>query len=228
MKIWHISDSHGFHEELKIPEDVDITIHSGDCSNIKSKYENSSEVLKFLDWFSQINCPFKIFVAGNHDTSIEGNLVTKEDFKKRNIIYLENDFVTINDKIIWGSPYTPTFGTGWAFNKAREKINRIWENIPDNVNILITHGPPKGILDLSYNRNNELEYCGCSALLKRINNLKELDCSLFGHIHDNQNNFNSGIFYNNATKVTFSNGSVVLDGKFNKGAVYNGNILIIN
>lgn len=228
MKIWHISDTHTFHDGLSPPEDIDIVIHSGDCSNKKAVLENSKEVLEFLDWYASLNIPYKIFVAGNHDTSIEAKIINKKDFIDRNIIYLENDYVVINNKIIWGSPVTPTFGTGWAFNRAREKINKTWQKIPENTNILVTHGPPKSILDLSYDRENNLEYCGCSALFKRISKLEKLECSLFGHIHDNHDNHNSGVYYNNATKVTFSNGSVVLDGRFDKGAVYNGNLIIIN
>mgnify|MGYP003565119632 FL=1 len=70
MKIWHFSDSHTYHSLLEIPKDVDIVIFSGDCSNPRDPYTNEWEVRDFINWFSSLPIKYKIFVAGNHDTSI--------------------------------------------------------------------------------------------------------------------------------------------------------------
>ena len=149
MKIWHISDTHTYHRLLEVPTDIDMVIFSGDCSNPKDPYPNEVEVRGFIDWFASLKIQYKIFVAGNHDTSIENKFVTSEDFARRNIIYLENEDVIIDGIKIFGSPYTPAFGYGWSFNKDRTKLERIWRNIIDeDVDIIITHGPPKGTLDL--------------------------------------------------------------------------------
>lgn len=226
MKIWHISDTHTFHNDLDIPKDIDMVIFSGDCSNPRELLRNESEVRNFIDWFSSLPIKYKIFIGGNHDLSIEKNLVKRSDFIDKGIIYLENEEVYIEGVKIWGSPITPNFGVGWAWNRSREKINRIWENIPDDVDILVTHGPPKGILDLTYDQNNELNLCGCSSLDKRINKIKP-KAVLFGHIHDHPKGLkNSGILYRNG--VIYSNGSVVVDGKFDLGAVNSGNIITID
>lgn len=225
MKIWHISDTHGFHNDLKLPENIDIVIHSGDCSNSKNKYVNKLEVEKFINWYCELPVKYKIFIAGNHDTSIEKKLFTKKHFEEKNIIYLENESINIEGINIYGSPYTPTFGEGWAFNKSRNSINREWDKIPENTDILITHGPPKQILDLSYDKNNKLEYCGDSALLRRIVFKLKIKYHLFGHIHDNENNINAGIRNTHLCDTIFSNGAVVLDGRSDKGAVYNGNLI---
>ena len=121
MKIWHISDTHTYHNLLEIPTGIDMVIFSGDCSNPKDPYTNEVEVRGFIDWYRKLKIPIKIFVAGNHDTSIEKKLVTSEDFSRCGIIYLENGDIIIDGIKIFGSPYTPTFGYGWAFNKDRHK-----------------------------------------------------------------------------------------------------------
>lgn len=223
MKIWHVSDTHGNHDFLTIPEGIDMVIHSGDCSNPRDPYNNEPEVRAFIHWFKGLPIKHKIYVAGNHDTSIEKRLVTKQDFENYNITYLENDYVTIEGVKIFGSPNTPQFGY-WAFMKDRGKINRVWENVDNDVDIFVVHGPPKGILDLSYSREGVLEYCGCNALKKHILNRIKPKLCLFGHIHNNEDIINAGTLKLSDYTTIFSNGSVVTDRKFGK-LTSHGNIL---
>lgn len=225
MKIWHISDTHTFHTLLEIPEGIDMVIHSGDCSNPRDPYTNEPEIREFIDWFCNLPIKYKIFVAGNHDTSIEKKLVTKEDFSKHGVIYLENETVEIEGLNIFGSPHTPMFGN-WAFMKHRHKLDRIWDKaIPDNADIIICHGPPKGILDLSYDRNNLIERCGDKSLMNRIYEVQP-KLVLFGHIHNNKDIVNAGTRVVYDLDTVFSNGSVVTDGKFGRLSS-NGNIINI-
>ena len=211
-KIWHFSDTHTFHELLK-EESCDIAIFSGDCSIPRDRYENKKEVLNFLDWYARVLSGYKIFVAGNHDVSVESGLITEADFLDRDIIYLKDEEVIVKGLKIYGSPWTPTFGSGWAFNRSRDKISRNWEKIPEDVDIVVTHGPPKGILDLSYNRENILEFCGDLALKKRMLHIQpKLVC--FGHIHNCDNITNQGYTQLATHNTIYSNGSVVKDGRF--------------
>ncbi len=229
MKIWHISDTHTKHKYLNPPEDCDIVIFSGDCSNPREPSINEMQIRDFITWFVNLPMKYKIFVAGNHDTSIEAEYLTKDNFESVGITYLENSSIEIEGLKIWGSPYTPSYGIGWAYNKKREKLHDLWATIPDDTDIIITHGPPKGIMDLAYHKIDNkwlLEYCGCSALLKRIFQIKpKLVC--FGHIHDNEDNLNSGIRQLGTLPTIFSNGSVVTDGEFDKGPSNNGNLITI-
>ena len=222
-KIWHISDTHTYHKLLTIPENIDIVVFSGDCSNPRDPYTNEHEVKDFIHWFKELPIEHKIFVAGNHDTSIEKGLVKKIDFSGYNIHYLENDYVTIDGIKFFGSPYTPNFGN-WSFMKDRSKINKIWEKVDEDVDVFIVHGPPKGILDLSYSRDGILEYCGCSALKKHILNRIKPKLCLFGHIHNTEDIINAGVLKLSDYPTIFSNGSVVTDRKFGKLSS-NGNIL---
>ena len=225
MRILHISDTHTYHDLLKIPSGIDMIIHSGDCSNPRDPYNNESEVRDFIDWYKEIPVKHKIYVAGNHDTSIEKGLVTKDDFKNAGIIYLENESVVIDGMKIFGSPHTPNFGN-WAFMKERNKLERFWRlAIDEDVNIVVTHGPPKGILDKSYDRNNNLECCGDKSLLNRILEVQPT-YSLFGHIHNCKDIVNAGVQKLSVCNTFFSNGSVVTDGRFGKLSS-NGNLITI-
>lgn len=223
IKVWHVSDTHGFHKDLKIPNNIDIVIHSGDCSNSRESYKNEQEVKNFIEWYGSLDIPHKIYVAGNHCTSIERKLITPADFFVNGIIYLENSSTTVEGLKIWGSPITPSFGVGWAFNKDRGKIHQVWDLIPEDTDIIVTHGPVKGILDLSYNRDGEFEFCGCASLKRKILQVKpKLFC--FGHIHNCEDILNAGYRKISGLDTIFSNGTVVVDGKFQYGAINNGNI----
>jgi Icc-related predicted phosphoesterase len=88
---------------------------------------------------------------------------------------------------IWGSPWTPVF-FNWHFMKKRgEEIKKQWDLIPDDIDILITHGPPFGILDvsgLSSRRKPGGFHCGCKDLTQTLERLTKLKLHVFGHIHD--------------------------------------------
>lgn len=222
MKAWHITDTHGQHESLTLPDNIDIIIHTGDCSNTKNPTKNYKEVMDFINWYG--NLPgIKLFVPGNHDTSIEHNLVLREDFAAAGINLLINQTIELFGINFYGSPYTPTFGSNWSYNKSRNTIGRLWENIPLDTHIILTHGPPKGILDITEDFNRNLEFCGDGALLKRILKLPNITHHLFGHIHSYKNCINHGTrSYNN---ILFSNACVLEDTRFEYGIIYNGNII---
>ncbi len=218
MKIWHISDTHGLHDQLVIPV-VDLIIHSGDVSNWKDE-RNANEVLDFLEWYAKIPCK-KILVGGNHDVSIERGLVTRKQIEDFGIIYLENELYKVDGIRIWGSPYTPSFGVGWAWNIERHEIQAVWDLIPE-CDIVVTHGPPYGILDI--HEDNGIEYCGCKCLLNTILR-REPQYHLFGHIHNVKDTLNQGLRNIAGYKTVFSNGSVCAIPKNNVSS--NGNIISI-
>ena len=227
MKILHISDTHGFHSRFPDEKfkDIDIVIHSGDCSNYKDAYRNAIEVADFIEWYKNVPVKYKIYVAGNHDTSIERKRITKEDFEVNGIIYLENSFVNINGVKFYGTPVTPSFND-WAFMKARDKTHKVWEAIPEDTRVLIVHGPPKGIRDLSFDRDGKLEFCGDNALMKRCISLQNtLKFVCFGHIHNMDGVYNQGISTFSMTQTVFSNAACVDDGRFDRGLTSFGNIL---
>jgi Icc-related predicted phosphoesterase len=225
MKILHISDTHSYHDLLNIPKDIEMIIHSGDFSNYKSYYKNEPEARDFLRWYGNLDIKYKILIAGNHDAM---PAINPSEFKSLceyyNIIYLENSDVIIEGIKIWGSPHTPTFGD-WYFMKSRGKLYDIWKHIPNDTDIVVVHGPPQKKLDLSYDRDGRLEYCGCKSLANHIENRIKPTLVCFGHIHSSQNCINAGVLY--MDNIYYSNGSVVTDNKFGK-LTSNGNIFEIN
>jgi len=226
IKILHFGDTHGNHRKLEVPEDIDIAIFSGDAGTYRDAYMNEPIVRDFIDWYYGLDIPHKIMIAGNHDSAIESNLITKGDISRRNIIYLENEDVTIKGIKIWGSPYTPSFNN-WSFNKARHKLHEIWDHIPKDTDILVTHGPPKGVLDLTENRDGSLEMCGCANLFRQVYQRVKPKYHLFGHIHNRYNAeyHNTGLLKIANCDTIFSNGSVCKDGQmsktFNNGNIFN-------
>jgi len=223
MKIWHISDTHGYHFLLDIPK-VDMVIFSGDESNYHDYIRNEPECKDFLNWFGDLDIKYKIMIAGNHSAYIA---INPQEFRQlcneKNIIYLENESIEIEGIKIFGTPIQPTFGN-WYFQKPRHKLDEFWKLIPEDTDILIVHGPCKGILDLSRNKDGVLEYCGCKALRNHIINRLNLKFCLFGHIHNYEDIINAGTMKLSIKDTVFSNGSVVCDGKFGH-LISNGNIL---
>jgi len=226
MKILCISDTHGFHNQLIIPEGIDMIIHAGDISNHKEFTKNSIECINFLNWYSVLNIKHKILIPGNHDGYLEWSLdYNNIDSLKANhptINFLFHEETTIKGIKIFGSPYTPTFFS-WSFMRDRSVLHRYWNSIPSNTDILITHGPPKGILDLAYGET--LEYCGDKSLLNKVLEIQP-QYHIFGHIHENEDCYNKGTRTLDNCKTTFINASCVTDGKFNKGLTSQG--IIIN
>lgn len=174
MNIVCISDTHGQHHALNLPEG-DMILHGGDFT----KRGTENQVRDFLNWFSRLPYKYKVFIAGNHDFLAEEEPDLFRFMIPENCIYLEDTAITIEGLKIWGSPYTPWF-YDWAFNRHRgAEIQPHWDKIPPDTDILITHGPPAGILDNTF-RN---EPVGCHDLMKVIQQVKPR-FHLFGHIHE--------------------------------------------
>lgn len=175
MQITTISDTHGLHHQLQLPGG-DLLIHAGDVCNRGSQ----EEAANFIDWFEKQPYTYKIFIAGNHDFFFE-NFTQQEiqDILPKNIFYLNDTGIEIDGINIWGSPITPEFHN-WAFNRKRgEEINKHWQLIPNNTDILITHGPAFDILDKTLHNLN----VGCEELLIAVKNIQP-KYHVFGHIHE--------------------------------------------
>ena len=212
MKIWAISDSHNKEKFLKVPEGIDMVIFGGDAGTHRDPSLNANGVIDFLEWFNSLYIKHKVFIPGNHDTSIQRGLVDPKKYPS--ITYLNHEATVIEGIKIFGSPYTPTFGTGWAYNVARHKLDQYWIDIPTDTDILITHGPPKGILDLTqYDSRAGADgkgffQCGCKSLLNRIK-VVEPKYHIFGHIHPESNCPNAATTKVRGIKTTFINACVV-------------------
>jgi Icc-related predicted phosphoesterase len=176
-KILFLADTHGFHDTIELPE-ADILVHCGDATG----RGRLAEVKNFLDWLEKQPYKEKIFIAGNHDFLFEKDRgVARGLVEDRNFTYLEDDEYWVDPGLkIYGAPWQPWFHD-WAFNLSRgDEIAAKWRKIPEDTDILVTHGPPKGILDLTLYTK---ERVGCEELLKRVKEVKP-KIHAFGHIHE--------------------------------------------
>jgi len=208
MLICILSDTHTFHAQVKIPQ-CDLLIHAGDFSNFGTK----RQIEKFLVWFSALPASNKVLVAGNHDKELDEKLASveevsflKEKIASLGVIYLENQEVVINDLKIYGTPVQPYF-QNWAFNYADDSERfEYYSKIPSDVDILVTHSPPYGVLDLNY-RN---EHCGCPVLKEKVDEISPL-IHVFGHIHEDRGTLQADdILYMNASVWNHFDGSIRL------------------
>ena len=167
-----ISDTHHKHQYLNIP-DTDMIICCGDFSHSKDGFHD------FLNWYANLPQKHKILVAGNHDGTAEeyGYEKTFKICKDLGVIYLQDTFVEIEGTKIYGSPWTVTY-LDWHFMDSDVNLAKKWEKIPDDINILITHGPEYGVLDFA-----NTQHIGSVTLGDRLDQLKDLKFHLFGHVH---------------------------------------------
>lgn len=192
MRITFISDTHTKHTTLSnfLPGG-DLLIHAGDF--MSSGY-NPSEAQGFFSWYDSIGgYETKILISGNHDRIMENDPSWASGVLTgyKTIEYLQDDGLVLyfdgsngdfgEDNIrIWGTPWQPEF-CNWAFNLPRggEEIKSKCNLIPNNTDILVTHGPPFGILDRVKGGRN----VGCEDLLAAVGRVKP-KIHVFGHIHE--------------------------------------------
>jgi len=173
MKCVVISDTHGMYRQVVIP-DGDVFIHAGDITRRGSL----SEMEDFNDWLGELPHKHKVIIAGNHDWCFER---TNEEARAllTNGSYLQDESMIIDGIKFYGSPWQPEF-YNWAFNLLRgDDLKEKWELIPDDVDVLITHGPRFGVLD----RTSLGEQAGCHELLSVVDNIQP-KFHIFGHIHE--------------------------------------------
>lgn len=185
MRIVILSDTHGLHKKMVHPiPDGDVLIHPGDCL----MYGKIHELVEFNEWIGSFPHDIKILIAGNHDFCFE-EMASLCRRTLTNAIYLENEGLSHGGLLFWGSPCQPEF-LNWAFNSTPEQLLRYWKMIPKNTDVLITHCPPRGILDkavretinFSNNRSNVWESVGCEVLRPFVDDLP-IKLNVFGHIH---------------------------------------------
>ncbi len=211
MKLICISDTHGDHIEVQLP-DGDVLLHAGDITGHGTKADYSD----FLDWFAAQPHEHKVFIAGNHDTFLEEQPDTALQMATdAGVHYLNDSGIEIDGIRFWGCPITPRFFT-WAFMRDPGKdIEKHWDLIPQGTDVLVTHGPPLGILDEVQRTPEATEPTGSDSLLDRILNIKP-QYHIFGHIHEcyGRASFMQVEFANVSTMNRFykiENEAVVLD-----------------
>lgn len=218
MRLVCISDTHNYHAKLQIP-DGDILIHAGDFSN----HGKPKEVASFCNWFAQQPHKYKIAVTGNHDLSLDcshinANLacqsIVRDYMMEDKFAFFTHNALAIEGVQFFFSSFTPTYGN-WAFMLTDDALALKWAQIPAETQVLVTHGPPKGILD-SYEMDGVTVQCGSASLLQRVQLLNNLKLHVFGHIHESHGKLmQNGVQFANVAicdrENVFVNNATVID-----------------
>lgn len=187
MRLVCLSDTHGLQDNFKVPEG-DVLIHAGDFSNTG----NERDVQKFAKWLDRLPHRRKVVIAGNHDCLFEEQPDLARAYLEPDVTYLQDTGCEIGGLRFWGSPWQPWF-MDWAFNLPRNGpiIRERWNLIPMDTDVLITHGPPHGILDQVRPQkggwgpegDSGSDPLGCEELAIRLHAVRPR-LHVFGHIHD--------------------------------------------
>jgi Icc-related predicted phosphoesterase len=186
VKLCCISDMHGYLPDIQTS---DILILAGDLCPwrdhslaFQQLWLNSN----FREWRRKQPVKSCVYISGNHDFIFEKNKFTNADLAmladKHWMYYLEDSYTTVDGIKIWGSPWQLPFGLNWVFNTSEDKLRSIYSKIPNDIDIIVSHGPPYGYGDLSTYSNNYGEHVGSRALLEKIIEIQPR-LVVTGHIH---------------------------------------------
>lgn len=181
-----ISDLHGSYPKL---DGGDLLIVAGDLTARDEPYQHR----EFLAWAGRQAYTKIVFIAGNHDGYIQNNSDKYMDYKSfypvlggttfNKLTYLEDSGCEFEGLKIWGTPWTPEF-FDWYFMLPRDsdELQAKWDLIPNDTDILITHGPSYGILDTTCQYPSKFDRLGCPLLREAVERIKP-KLHVFGHIH---------------------------------------------
>lgn len=192
MRIVCISDTHELHRELEVPRG-DILIHAGDFTMFSGR---PAMIRDFNKWLGELPHPHKIVIFGNHEFAFEKNEKLRHTIT--NATVLMNEAAEVAGFTVWGSPITPLYGVAYGRSSAADR-EAIYKQIPEKIDILVTHGPPYGVLDTA-----DGSRAGCTELRKAVVRVRPR-LHVFGHIHSGYGTF--------ATKSTMFVNAALL-GKF--------------
>jgi len=170
VRIVCISDTHELHRELSLP-DGDLLIHAGDFTF----FNHASKIHDFNDWLGELPHRHKVVIPGNHDRIFRDDHGFREMIT--NAVLLINEGVTVCGLKIWGSPVTCD-DDAYGYTKRDERA-RLYASIPADTDIVVTHGPPYGILD---REPGSIHRQGCTELRLAVMRLQPR-LHIFGHVH---------------------------------------------
>jgi 3',5'-cyclic AMP phosphodiesterase CpdA len=177
MRIVCVADTHGLHRQLAVPVG-DILVHAGDLTR-----HGELDGLRDLNaWLGEQPHPHKLLIAGNHDFCLQREAEAARA-QISNAVYLCDSSTVIDGYTFHGSPWTQ--GPGWAFGRTQTALSYHWAELPDGIDILITHGPPLGACD----RNLKGEHLGDEALAEAVLRTRPRLHKAYGQITDGGTRF---------------------------------------
>ena len=165
-----VADTHRKHREVTIPA-CDILIHCGDfCSFQQADIQTLDDVDR---WFAEAPAKHVVCIGGNHDFALQSG---KYRFSHARL--LQDELLEVAGLAIYGTPWCPDL-PGFAYYATSEQLRDRWRQIPSGIDVLITHSPPFGILDLPTSGTMHL---GCPHLREELQRIRPR-LHVFGHVH---------------------------------------------
>lgn len=205
LRVAAISDIHGYFPTIEEP--ADILLIAGDISPLEIQFDKPKMKIwletEFAYWIKGLPVERVFLIAGNHDSYLESisktNILALQQACVK-LTYLKNevcDYVDSYGQVwtIFGTPYCHIFGN-WPFMRSDKYMTEKFKQIPDEVDIIISHDPPFAagdvdvILEAPQHRFERMfTHLGNDPLRDRIENVnyKLLVC---GHIHGGSHDFN--------------------------------------
>jgi len=202
MRLVAVADTHCYEDQLPTIPDGDVFVHAGDLLRRGSL----DELHRVAAWLRSLPHRHKVVIAGNHDWCFAREPAVAQKALADVAIYLEDSPTSVAGVSFWGSPWQPEF-FGWAFNLPRgPALREHWSRIPQGVEVLVTHGPPRGIGDLVAG-----DHAGCDDLLEAVERARPA-LHLFGHIHEAGGFSRHGTTaFANVTTAECTRGATVID-----------------
>ena len=205
MRLVVISDTHGFHVGMPIPEG-DVLVHCGDWTRGFGSYKDTE---KFARWLTEQPHKRKIAVPGNHDHEdlpcTQGLFNREAEVLGKEPAYMLGFLggITIDGVSFDGGPWMPMSGYDpvYAFERDDKMREERWSTLGP-CDVLVTHCPPFGILDKT-RREKQL---GCSILRELVFEKIKPKYHLFGHVHESRGQVTEdGVTFVNASNCTRQN-----------------------
>lgn len=191
-----VSDTHNTFPNLPAG---DVLIHAGDLTNQGSR----SELQKTIEWLQSTDFEVKIVVAGNHDVTLDKSFYEQYGsyfhnqtpqnaeecralFQHSSLLYLKHETTTVKLKQagtifkIFGSPFSPAHDL-WAFGYTPGEAAQLWDQIPLDADVVVTHTPPKFHRDEHSKRGS----IGCVALRETLWRVRPV-LHVCGHVHESR------------------------------------------
>lgn len=205
------SDAHGYLPPIEEIPECDYLINAGDTSPVWLEHDIFTQCL----WFAQVYKPWEdellnsgrvgkiIMIGGNHDFLME-----QKDFRMWwlnyfNTKYLQDEMY-YGDLLIYGTPWVPNLHR-WAFYGDHNKLTNVFANVPKEIDVLVTHGPPEDINDGIATRNY-YEHVGSKEFARSMECKPKEDrpkINIHGHIHEGYGLTNKfGVDFYNVSRCT--------------------------
>lgn len=182
MKLVFLSDTHTLHGKVEVPPG-DVLVHCGDATGRGSV----RDFIQFNAWIATLPHPHKIFVPGNHDGLFQRDPAFSRVICESMQVLIDQELVVGGLKF-YGSPWSPSYGNWHFMAKRGQEIAEKWAQIPTDTDVLITHGPAYGMLDLL---DDDRTHAGCEQLLLAVDRIRP-KIHAFGHIHHSHGQWSDG------------------------------------